>query len=93
MTEYWPRDTGPCEASAGCDTISGKPVIIKCGKPGVLRMRFLLPFGVIMCDECLAEKLNDLRHVNDFGGDFYEEDEPVEDVMAAFEAGEKRKTN
>lgn len=51
--------TGPCEAvgfTVQAD-YARPPLLIHCGRPGVLRMQFLLPFGVIMCDECLAKKL------------------------------------
>jgi hypothetical protein len=45
-------NTEPCEASIGQEEVSGKPVLIKCGRPATLRMEFLLPFGVYLCDNC-----------------------------------------
>jgi hypothetical protein len=46
---------GPCETIIGWDHQYGydrMPVGIKCHRPGVLRMEFLFPFGVILCDNC-----------------------------------------
>jgi hypothetical protein len=44
--------TDPCEASVSHEKVSGKPVVLKCGKSAILRMEFLLPFGVYLCDNC-----------------------------------------
>lgn len=43
---------GSCEAAIDWDDTGHAPRIIKCGKPGKLYQKFILPFGVILCDEC-----------------------------------------
>lgn len=45
-------DTGPCECVISWDP----PTLTKCGKPGTLRKKYLLPWGVIMCDDCYEKK-------------------------------------
>jgi hypothetical protein len=45
--------TGPCEASVNWSS-DRKPTLVKCGRLGTVRMKYLLPFGVILCDECDA---------------------------------------
>ena len=45
--------TGPCEASSGVRYDGRAPVVLKCHRPGQLRMDAgLLPFGMILCDDC-----------------------------------------
>lgn len=44
---------GPCEAGLSYETGPGASIYgVKCHRPGVLRMEFLLPFGVILCSDC-----------------------------------------
>lgn len=52
------RGIEPCEAVVE-HTV---PALGKCGKPGKLRMEFLLPWGVVLCDECLARMKEKNEH-------------------------------
>jgi hypothetical protein len=48
--------TGPCEGTFVTDAkLATEALLLKCGEPGVLRKKFLLPWGVILCDMCNAQ--------------------------------------
>lgn len=43
-----------CEALTFPDEEGQHIVLKRCGKPAKLRKKFVLPYGVMLCDECLA---------------------------------------
>lgn len=46
---------GPCEGTFITNAkLATEALLLKCGEPGVLRKKFLLPWGVILCDVCYA---------------------------------------
>ena len=48
--------TGPCEGTFITDSkLATEPMLLKCGEPGELRKKFLLPWGVMLCDLCNAK--------------------------------------
>jgi hypothetical protein len=49
-----------CEASLAWEEVSGKPVVRHCGRPGKLYKKYLLPFGVILCEDCA--RVIELKH-------------------------------
>ena len=48
--------TGPCEAAYPTSATSAlEPMLLKCGEPGKLRRKGILPWGTMLCDVCHAK--------------------------------------
>jgi hypothetical protein len=57
--DYMNTVTGPCEGTYVNDDPERRDtdaLLLKCGRPGTLHKQWLLPWGVILCDYCMAQK-------------------------------------